>query len=112
VRQLEQAVLAAFTICETDEIQPKDFPAWFHNAVGGYNDQTMPYQPVTDERSDEKMPGERRVKFGVEERMRYLETLDLTKYDGTGRWNFSAAARRLGVPRKTFMYRLKRMQII
>ena len=112
VRQLEQAVLAALTICETDEIQPKDFPAWFHNAVGSYNDPTTRYQPVADEGPDEKIPGLRPVKFGVEERMRYLETLDLTKYDGTGRWNYSAAARRLGVPRKTFMYRLKRMQII
>jgi len=47
-----------------------------------------------------------------QERSRYLQALDATKYQGTGRWNLSAAARQLNVPRKTFVYRLKQMQLI
>jgi DNA-binding NtrC family response regulator len=47
-----------------------------------------------------------------EERAFYLKVLNSTKYPGTGRWNLSAAARKLGIPRKTFTYRLKKLNII
>ena len=47
-----------------------------------------------------------------EDRVRYLAILDSTKYHGTGRWNVSAAARELDIPRKPFTYRLKKLGFI
>jgi len=41
---------------------------------------------------------------------RYLAALQATAFPGTGRWNLSAAARKLGIPRKTFVYRLDQMR--
>jgi transcriptional regulator of acetoin/glycerol metabolism len=46
-----------------------------------------------------------------EERKRYLQALQATKYPGTGRWNVSAAARQLGIPRETLTYHLKKMRL-
>jgi DNA-binding NtrC family response regulator len=93
VRQLEQAVMAALTICESDQIQPSDFPTWFLSAKeADFDHARLPQTAISDQR--------------------YLKALESTKYSGTGRWNFSAAARKLGVPRKTFIYRLKKMQLI
>jgi transcriptional regulator of acetoin/glycerol metabolism len=43
------------------------------------------------------------------ERARYLEALNATKYRGIGRWNVSAAARQLGIPRETLAYHLKKL---
>ena len=45
-------------------------------------------------------------------RLEYIKALDETKYAGTGRWNLTAAARQLNIPRKTFTYRLKKMRLI
>jgi transcriptional regulator of acetoin/glycerol metabolism len=45
------------------------------------------------------------------ERTRYLEALNATKYRGTGRWNVSAAARQLGIPRETLAYHLKKLSL-
>ena len=108
MRQLEQAVLAALAICETDVIQPSDFPVWFQSA---FNADTAPEDPKSIN-LNENMPGGGSFDSSDPEYTRYLKALDSTKYSGTGRWNFSAAARRLGGPRKTFVYRLKKMQLI
>ena len=112
VRQLKQAVAAALAICETDQIQPADFPVWFHSAMETDSDHTRQYHTPTSDHSPAKLydPGFETV--SDQDRKRYLKALDVTKYSGTGRWNLSAAARELGVPRKTFIYRLKKMQLI
>ena len=47
----------------------------------------------------------------AQERDRFLEALESTKYTGTGRWNLTAAARKLNIPKKTFTYRLKKLGI-
>jgi transcriptional regulator with GAF, ATPase, and Fis domain len=112
VRQLEQAVLAALAICETDEIQPSDLPVWFQKAIDTHNDEAR-FQPnLRSARPGLKTSTLEREKYPDPERLRYLKALDSTKYSGTGRWNLSAAARQLGVPRKTLIYRLKKMQLI
>ena len=112
VRQLEQAVMAALTICESDQIQPGDFPAWFLSAIKADAGPARPSQTPGGVRDpDEPYGAGFEPDFG-RERRRYLQALESTKYSGTGRWNFSAAARKLGVPRKTFIYRLKKMKLI
>ena len=112
VRQLEQAVLAALAICETSEIKPEDFPGWFQEALRSA--EQMPIsQPVDNAyRQTETAPGFVSVDYSDQERLRYLKALNSTKYRGSGRWNLSAAARQLGVPRKTFIYHLKKKQLI
>jgi transcriptional regulator with GAF, ATPase, and Fis domain len=112
VRQLEQAVLAALAICETDEIQPSGFPVWLQNALNIGKEKSILQEGKRSSLSVEKTPGSGSVDYSDRERLRYLKALDSTKYSGTGRWNLSATARRLGVPRKTFVYRLKKMQLI
>jgi transcriptional regulator of acetoin/glycerol metabolism len=53
-----------------------------------------------------------RYGYSKEEHLRYIKALDATRYRGTGRYNVTAAARQLGIPRKTFTYRLRKMRII
>jgi len=103
-RQLEQAIFAAVAICDGDKIQLNDFPVWFHKAIkidsGKSSKQNKISEPSAeiDDRSSA-------------ERTQYMKALDVTKYTGTGRWNLSKAARELGIPRKTFVYRLNKMGI-
>jgi len=111
VRQLEQAVSAAVAICEGDAIGPNDFPPWLHKAIEA--DLGRPVNPSARSR----LPGGPTVPHEIDdrsnrERARYMRVLDSTKYMGTGRWNLSAAARELGIPRKTLYYRLKKLRLI
>ena len=105
VRQLEQAIFAGVTICERGRIHPEDFPGWLHKAM------KKDYEKSNIRRHKTESPAEIPGRFN-EERTQYIEALDETKYSGTGRWNLSAAARQLSIPRKTFSYRLKKMEII
>ncbi len=112
VRQLEQAVLAALAICETDKIRPDDFPAWFKNVIqaGQASAATRLSGRILD--AVETTPVLVSVDYSDKERLRFLKALNSTKYSGTGRWNLSAAARQLNIPRKTFIYQLKKKQLI
>jgi DNA-binding NtrC family response regulator len=112
VRQLELAVLAALAICETGVIQPHDFPNWFQNAVGPGGKKSILQQDETGSRSDQAAFSIGIVDHSSKERSRYLKALNSTRFAGTERWNLSAAARKLGIPRKTFVYRLKKIQLI
>jgi Nif-specific regulatory protein len=111
IRQLEQAILAAAAICEGNEIKPEDFPGWLQQALktGAPITTSQPANRPVGHEVPTKTKEE--VLFN-EERARYLEVLDSTKYPGTGRWNISAAARELNIPRKTFTYRLKKLGFI
>ena len=104
VRQLEQAIFAAVAICEGDTIQLGDFPVWLHKAM------KTDYGKAKKRKYKTKSPAEIDDR-SREKRARYMKALDRTKYPGTGRWNLSAAARELGIPRKTFSYRLKKLRI-
>jgi transcriptional regulator with PAS, ATPase and Fis domain len=110
VRQLEQAVRAAAAICEGDELQPGDFPAWLQTAM-----KTNPGGPVNNISGNPLSSGQPAPVDANDnangERMRYMEALEATKYAGTGRWNLTAAARQLNIPRKTFTYRIKKMNL-
>lgn len=112
VRQLEQAVLAGKAICESDEIQPSDFPVWLQNAIDTGKEKSVLQQGKRSFHPVEKTPGLGSVDYSDQERLRYRKALDATKYSGTGRWNLSAAACQLGIPRKTFIYRAKKMKLI
>ena len=112
VRQLEQALFAAAALCEGDTITPANLPAWLHQGpISGPKGQVHPpaggHLPDSETRSAK---GYRFLKKG--ERTRYLEALQATQYRGTGRWNVSAAARRLGMPRETLTYHLKKLRLV
>ena len=111
VRQLEQALLAAMALCEGDEIVPRNFPDWFHKALTQETERPVTYRSISHHAS--LGPGlENGQRFlANEERTRYLEALRSTKYPGTGRWNVSAAARQLGIPRETLVYHLKKLSL-
>jgi DNA-binding NtrC family response regulator len=111
VRQLEQALFAAATLCEGDEITPANLPLWLHKPVtsGLKEGAPTPAGSLLPER--EPSPEKDRRFLGNEERIRYLEALHATQYPGTGRWNVSAAARQLGIPRETLSYHLKKLRL-
>jgi DNA-binding NtrC family response regulator len=111
VRQLEQAVLGAAAICEGSEIKTDDFPGWFRNAVK-IERQRHINSPAMASSNYEQTTAITHGPFAGEDRVRYQEVLESTKYPGTGRWNVTAAARDLGIPRKTFTYRLKKLGFI
>jgi two-component system response regulator PilR (NtrC family) len=108
IRQLEQAVLAAAAVCEGYEIKPEDFPGWLHHAMK-LEIQAPIAQPASSPALDEPAAVIKDDALLNENRGRYLKVLNSTKYPGTGRWNVSLAARELGIPRKTFTYRLKKL---
>ncbi len=111
VRQLEQAILAAAVLCEGDEILPGNFPAWFHKALMSDAKQPMSYRSMNHP-SDLEPWLEKDHRFSKnEERTRYLGALHSTRYPGTRRWNVSAAARELGIPRETLVYHLKKLRL-
>ncbi len=110
VRQLEQALLAAMALCEGNEIAPANFPAWFREAVIASSEKKeITPTPQVEAKSP---PGKDNKLLKEEDRRRYLEALQATKYPGTGRWNVSAAARQLGIPRETLTYHLRKLNLL
>jgi transcriptional regulator with GAF, ATPase, and Fis domain len=112
VRQLEQALLAATALCEGDEIVPGNFPAWFREAVTSAGKQEITYLSTDPHVETKSRPEKDNRWLKDEDRRRYLEALQATKYQGTGRWNVSSAARQLGIPRETLSYHLKKLRLL
>jgi transcriptional regulator with GAF, ATPase, and Fis domain len=108
VRQLEQALVAAATLCEGPEIMPEHFPEWLQKALDSAQDRTSLHLPP----SEVEIAQGRGDKIFETEKKRYLVALNYTKYPGTGRWNISAASKRLGIARETLIYRLKRIGML
>lgn len=112
VRQLEQALLAAAALSEGGEITPANLPAWLHKP-GSPGQEEDPPSPSGIDRPDIQIEvGENHRLSRDEERIRYLEALKATKYRGTRRWNVSAAARQLGMPRETLASHLKKLGLL
>jgi transcriptional regulator with GAF, ATPase, and Fis domain len=112
VRQLEQALLAAMALCEGDEIVPGNFPAWFREAGTSAGKQEITPLSTNPRVETKSRPEKDNRLLNDEVRRRYLEALQATKYQGTGRWNVSSAARQLGIPRETLSYHLKKLRLL
>jgi DNA-binding NtrC family response regulator len=113
VRQLEQAIGAAAAICEGEEIQVDDFPAWLRSAVRSQGVTPAPSTGARHTIPSSEPPALLTGRAGSgDERARYLKALEATRYPGTGRWNLSAAARKLRIPRKTLIYRLRKLGVV
>ena len=100
VRQLEQTIVAALAICDSQTININDLPTWL---LDEFHDISMENASV--------LPVRQEGLFDDSEKERFIDALEQTKYIGTGRWNISAASRLLSIPRKTFVYRMKKMQL-
>ena len=89
VRQLEHALMNASVLADTDELDQDDFTL---------------EAPTTrkDDRQSSPLTGQQRQ---IREKEQILEALEACN------WNKSKAARRLGMPRRTFYRRLKNYQI-
>jgi transcriptional regulator with PAS, ATPase and Fis domain len=111
VRQLEQALLAAMALCEGSEIVPANFPAWFLEASASVRKQEILPLSATSHVEAKSRPEKDNRLLKEEDRRRYLEALQATKYPGTGRWNVSAAGRKLGIPRETLTYHLRKLNL-
>jgi transcriptional regulator with GAF, ATPase, and Fis domain len=111
VRQLEQALFAAAALCEGDEITPANLPAWMPKAGMPGGEEKLSSPSGSHPPGMEIVPKKEQGFLKEGERARYLEALNATKYRGTGRWNVSAAARQLGIPRETLAYHLKKLHL-
>ena len=115
VRQLEQALQAAIAVCESTEIGIDDLPEWLHRAseeekkgathAPPFEEKGIFQTDASHQITDDESIGKK------DEKRRFLKALHETCYPGTQRWNLAAAARRLGIPRKTFAYRLKKINL-
>ncbi|MBA4395480.1 MAG: hypothetical protein C0407_18165, partial [Desulfobacca sp.] len=95
-----------------ETITPANLPAWLpQGPVSGPKGPVLPpaggHWPDSGYRSEKEA---RFIKKG--DRDRYLEALQTTQYRGTGRWNVSAAARHLGMPRETLTYHLRKLRLV
>ena len=99
VRQLEQAIMAALAVCDNYVITTADWPNWLTQALTQEKSQLTSIQ------------GKRKVVSADSEAQRLLQALYATRYEGTNRWNVAAAARVLSMPRKTLVYRIKKMNL-
>jgi len=100
VRQLEQAIMAAMAVCDNEIITVSDLPAWLKRPL---KTQEKHKQEISIKTANTQ------VDF---ENAKYIDALNDTCYPGTGRWNVAAAARLLKIPRKTLVYRIKKMNIM
>ncbi len=112
VRQLEQALLASMALCEGDEIVPDNFPAWFREEARFAGKQEITHLSIETHVDTNSRAGKGSRILRDEDRRRYLDALQATKYQGTGRWNVSSAARQLGIPRETLSYHLKKLHLL
>ena len=98
-------------LCEGDEIIPGNCPAWFREAVTSAGKQEITHLSTNPHVETQAKPEKDNRWLKDEDRRRYLEALKATKYQGTGRWNVSSAARQLGIPRETLSYHLKKLRL-
>jgi len=91
VRELKNAIERASLTCETDEIRLEALPPTLAKEAAGGDPSALSGR--VDLRSSLK----------VAERDAFLKTLALT------RWNVTEAAKRLGLPRRTVIYRMSRL---
>jgi len=123
VRELENVLERAFTLCEDGMIKAHDLqlagaaaaatastsvePSAAHAAVATYAaDKHSPDSSTADAPSARLSPGESLEAFleGLERRL-ITEALEAT------RWNKTAAAKRLGITFRALRYRLKKLQL-
>ena len=111
VRQLEQAIFAAAALSRGETIISANLPSWLQKAlIPSLSDKTIPTVGGPGPYSESGPSKDSRF-LNTGERNRYLEALRTTQYQGSGRWNVSAAARRLGMPRETLAYHLKKLHL-
>jgi transcriptional regulator with GAF, ATPase, and Fis domain len=109
VRQLEQALSSAAALCGGSIILPANLPAWLRmGVISGLKGQ-IGYTIAGPSPDSQPGPVINNRFLKEEQQSRYLEALEATQYRGTGRWNVSAAARRLNMPRETLVYHLKKL---
>ena len=100
VRELKQSVENAATFAEGNLIQVEDLPA----SIQKCRPLIMsPGRAIFERAVVNHDNMERR------ERSKILEVLTATAYAGTGRWNIARAARKLGMPRKTLEYKVRKI---
>jgi DNA-binding NtrC family response regulator len=99
VRELKRAVENAATFAEGNLIQVEDLP----NSIQKCRPLIMSSGETILERAVVNHDSAK-----SRERSKILEVLTVTAYPGTGRWNIARAARKLGMPRKTLEYKVRK----
>jgi two-component system response regulator PilR (NtrC family) len=105
VRELENVLERAFTLCDADQIDAGDL-----HLGNGVQTASAPTQVITESQTgyDEPVP----VPDGEIDLENYLETIErqaIEKALEATRWNKTAAAKRLGISFRALRYRLKKL---
>ncbi len=99
VRELQRAVENSATFAEGNLIQVEDLPTSIQRGstlAMSHGRDILERIVVNHEDTKSR------------ERAKILEVLIATAYPGTGRWNIARAARKLGMPRKTLEYKVRK----
>lgn len=97
VRELRQVIRSAAAMAD-DELRLDSFPQRIKALASG----------ETANESRDESAGDAQYSIH-DERERYLKVLRETAYPGSLRWNISAAARKLNIPRRSLAYRIDKL---
>ncbi|MBX2881981.1 MAG: sigma-54-dependent Fis family transcriptional regulator, partial [Granulosicoccus sp.] len=107
VRELENILERAYTLCDADKIGPDDL----HLGNGGQPSTTSSDPaPETDSRPPEAITAPN-GEIDLESYLENIERQTIEKALEATRWNKTAAAKRLGISFRALRYRLKKLDM-
>ncbi len=104
VRELENILERAFTLCENDCIEQADLQLSDVEPVSPSENAAAPQAPSSQPVSAELSSGE-----SLEDHLEAIERKLITDALESTRWNKTAAAKRLGITFRALRYRLKKL---
>ncbi len=115
VRELENILERAFTLCENDEISPDDLqlqeaapvPATTEPEADEPLSTAAPEAPAAAEGADLRLP----AGMSLEEYLEDIERTLITQALDATRWNKTAAAKELGITFRALRYKLKKLEL-
>lgn len=109
VRELENLLERAFTLCEDNQITPQDLNLSAATTQAPA-DAAEPSAPATTE-SEAAVPTQLDPNESLEDYLEKVERVLITQALENNRWNKTAAAKELGITFRALRYRLKKLEM-
>jgi len=106
VRELENLLERAFTLCEDNQITPQDL----NLSAATSPDVSATAEPSTTS-SDAPVPTQLAANESLEDYLEKVERVLITQALENNRWNKTAAAKELGITFRALRYRLKKLEM-
>ena len=120
VRELENVLERAYTLCEGNVIQPEDLQLQTgtldtsHTPTAtptGSEDEETALEEPSVQNSENTQPTELPEGIGLEEHLESIEREIITNALEATRWNKTAAAKELGITFRALRYKLKKLEL-